>query len=161
MEFSGAHWINCKGPLLNTLKSKGGKYGELELPYIISVNSVLNPLIYPDEEDIEQVLFGDIKNTVDLENDSVESLRELNGFWIKNGKPIYSRVSATLIGIGITPWTIHRSSPILWHNPWAKAPLCTDLWKGQQKYVDLTDWSLKNKEGVLAREILGISEDWL
>lgn len=161
MEFSGAHWVNCKGPLLNALKSKGGKYGELELPYVISVNSVLNPLVYPDEEEIEQVLFGDIKYKVDLKNDSVVPFRESNGFWIKNNKPINSRVSATLIGIGITPWTIQCSSPILWHNPWAKAPLCTDLWMGQQKLVDHTDCSMRDKEGLLAREILVISEDWL
>lgn len=161
MEFSGAHWVNCKGPLFNTLKSKAGKYGELELPYIISVNSVLNLLIYPDEEDIEQVLFGDIKFKVGLENDSVVPFRESNGFWIRNNKPINSRVSATLIGIGITPWTIHCSSPTLWHNPWAKTPLCTDLWKGQQKVVDHTGCSLRDKEGFLVREILGIREDWL
>ena len=88
------------------------------------------------------------------------SLRELMVF-DKNGKTDLFKSERNSLSHRDTPWTIHRSSPILWHNPWAKAPLCTDLWKGQQKYVDLTDWSLKNKEGVLAREILGISEDWL
>jgi hypothetical protein len=161
MDLAGAHSINCKEPLMKALKSKASKYGVVELPYVIAVNAIQNQSSFSNQEDVEQVLFGEIRSGWNFEDDSPISYREPNGFWIKNGKPNNTRVSAILAGIGINPWLIHQSSPLLWHNPWAEIALDDCLWKGEQKVFDHIHYTMEDKAGLLAREILEIKEDWL
>lgn len=130
------------------------------MPYVIAVNSIAGPIKYPDHDDIIQVLFGEVKCSINLCNDSLTAYRESNGFWVNHDEPVHTRVSGTLIVTGLKPWTLCSCVPDLWHNPWAKLPLDPKLWRGNQKVLDHTSGFMKNLEGCSISDIFGLDEKW-
>lgn len=156
----GATWCKDHENIRKSVKAKAGKYGEFEIPYIITVNSISH---FTDDIDIENALFGD-------ENVTVYRLpyggfhqkpgRHRNGVLLGPKGPQYTRVSAVLIFKYLLWGNITKEIPVLWHNPWATNPFDPEEWPFPQKVID-TEGKVTEKEKTRnITELLGILEDW-
>jgi hypothetical protein len=119
-------FVNDRQRMLAKLRDKSGKYGTPGLPIVVAVNLLST---FGDEGAVEQALFGSLAIRVPIGGDptSAETFRQQDGFWMRDGQPLATRVSAVLEGPGISPWTIAKKWPRLWLNPWAAHPLEIDL----------------------------------
>jgi hypothetical protein len=123
--------------LSKNLKDKTYYYGIFDHPYIVAVNT-LNPM---SEGDLHAVLFGDDRLWFDEKGRS-------------------QRVSAVLFVSGLGYWNIARTTPVLWHNPWADYPLDKKLWQGPQVVFDKKSMKMQLIGGKDIRELLQLSPDW-
>lgn len=105
----------------NALLKKARKYGDFDIPFIIAVNIMGD---YIDNDDILDALFGrgDIVIKKGMAGYHSELQRIPNGLWTNRSQPRYTRVSAVLVIIRLSPWNIKDASLCLYHNPWAKVP---------------------------------------
>jgi hypothetical protein len=115
-----AGWVDDIGQLESKLKVKAGRYGRPEVPYVIAVLSLSG---FMERIDIAQALFGREAVVISGPEDAGRLVRQQNGFLFRGGEPINTRVSAVLMGIGLQPWSVTRTAPELWVNPWAEHPL--------------------------------------
>jgi hypothetical protein len=116
-------WVDDIGQLESKLKVKAGRYGRPEIPYVIAVLSLSG---FMERIDIAQALFGREAVVISDPEDAGRLIRQQNGFWFRGGRPINTRVSAVLTGVGLQPWSSTRIAPELWINPWAEHPLAED-----------------------------------
>lgn len=80
--------VSLSSTLLRALKKKGGRYGELDMPYVIAVNSC--DAMCTDHH-CKEALFGSSTHS---------------GFWGTASNPLYRRVSAVLLTVNIWPETL-------------------------------------------------------
>lgn len=113
-------WVDDIGQLESKLKVKAARYGRPEIPYVIAVLSLSG---FMERIDIAQALFGREAIVVSGSGDVGRLVRQRNGFWFRGSGPINTRVSAVLMGVGLQPWSLTRTAPELWINPWAEHPL--------------------------------------
>ena len=111
------------GQLESKLKVKAGRYGRPDVPYVIAVLSLS---AFMERIDVAQALFGREAVVISSSEDVGRLIRQPNGFWFREAGPINTRVSAVLMGVGLQSWSLTRSSPELWINPWARQPLAED-----------------------------------
>ncbi|HVT18580.1 MAG TPA: hypothetical protein VHQ90_20675 [Thermoanaerobaculia bacterium] len=137
------------------LKRKIGKYGKLDLPYIVAVNASES---FGDSTATHEALFGSEVFIVNDEDEGGGILsRQQDGFF--SVKDRNTRLSAALILPGLHPTTIAVTEPRLFHNPSAKLPLdgriCL-LSQGRAR-----DGVIEILPGIPARELLKVDSDWL
>jgi hypothetical protein len=109
-------WSGSSYPLRDSLKKKGGRYGnQFGLPYVIAVNS--SDVMLTDRH-FEETLFG-VRSDTAL-NDS----RLTRGFWGTATAPNHSRVSAVLFTTNLCPPTLLMDQvyACLYLNPWTERP---------------------------------------
>jgi hypothetical protein len=155
---STAGYVNDGDRMLAKLRDKSGKYGNPGLPIVVAVNLVST---FGGEHAAAQALFGSLAVRVPIGGDpsAAETFRQQDGFWMRAGRPLGTRVSAVLEGPTITPWTVASRWPRLWLNPWAAHPVELDVpfprgvggQDGQVTYVDAT--------GLPAR-LFGLDDSW-
>lgn len=109
--------------LESKLQVKAGRYGRPEVPFVIAVLSLSG---FMERIDVAQALFGREVVVISGPGDDGRLVRQQNGFWFRGGEPINTRVSAVLMGVGLQPWSLTRTAPELWINPWAEHPLDED-----------------------------------
>lgn len=144
---TGAKFTECETSIWSSLKRKGGKYGDLPLPFVIGVNCT-DP--YVDQEDIFEALFGrQVSGDTDTPTKS-----DGTGFWFGPTGHQYSRVSAVLVATGLVPWTIGSSSPKLWLNPYPKRPFQTGWWRLPQRSLHEESGGIVSIERPLANSLL-------
>jgi hypothetical protein len=80
--------VNMAEVLLATLRKKGGRYGSLDAPFVIALNTWE---VMCGTKDIQAALFGD---------------RDMQGFWGSANNPKHTRVSAVLFTTNLWPATI-------------------------------------------------------
>ncbi|WP_329156783.1 hypothetical protein OHA63_16680 [Streptomyces anulatus] len=98
--------------VFDAVKRKGGKYGDLELPFIVAVG---NAAVFPIDENTETALFG---SSVEYAHGSTPAFgRVSDGYWTATRDHPHSRVSGVLIVDNPAPWTWARRSPVLWRSP--------------------------------------------
>lgn len=110
-------WADDIGQLESKLKVKAGRYGRPEVPYVIAVLSLSG---FMERIDIAQALFGREAILISGPEDAGRLIRQRSGFWFRGAEPINTRVSAVLMGVGLQPWSLTRTAPELWINPWAE-----------------------------------------
>ena len=141
-----AGYVNEGDRMLSKLRNKSGKYGDPGLPIVVAVNLVST---FGGEHAVEQALFGSLAVRVPIGGDTsaAETFRQQDGFWMRDGRPLGTRVSAVLEGLAITPWAVASRWPRLWLNPWGAHPVELDVpfprgvgdQKGQVTYLDGTE----------------------
>jgi len=136
-----------------SIQDKATKYGKIDLPYIIAIN-VINEFGV-DEIDIRNALFGEEQVAI-----KHKPGRKLNGAWYGPNGPQNKRVSAVLITVNLTPRSITKVTPVLWHNPWANYPLLPDIWQLPQLVPNKKDNRLLKKDGKSAWQLLGLCPNW-
>lgn len=155
LSYGSARIIDSTQPLLNSLKQKrASKYGILECPFIIAINT---SDYYLQDIDIMQSLFG-----AQFFSDNGFSLSSIDtgfsSFFIKNNRIQNTGVSAILIARDLSPWRLDNSPIDLWHNPFAKNKLDLSSLEVPQNIFEKENDSFVRKKinGRKSSEIIGI-----
>ncbi len=147
-------WGPINAPsLFNALKSKAGRYGKLDLPYILGVNAADFSV---GEYSLMNALFGSLAFSFRTLGWS----RKRDGLLMGAKGQKYARISAVLFVSGLAPETVARRTPILWHNPWANKPLNPKVWEGTQRTLNLNSSEWEERHGKPVWEIFGLSPTW-
>jgi hypothetical protein len=121
MEFSRFEEVIVHRRLRNVLEKKAKKYGSLELPFVIAVNT--NDL-FGDEHELLMALFGigasPIRNG--MTRDKFEVTLPHDGLWIKAAKPRNTQVSGVLFTRKVSAANLGSATGTLYLNPWATLP---------------------------------------
>jgi hypothetical protein len=133
---------------------KAGRYGQLDLPYIVAVN-VLTP--FP-EDDVCDALFGDRVLELDIASGAIRPKRKPNGVWTAPGRPRYTRVSAVLIADNLHPYRAAQASVAIWHNPWAARP-ATGLLLSLTHYLPVNG-RIQRRDGRTLGDLLNLPAGW-
>ncbi|MFI1171533.1 hypothetical protein [Streptomyces melanogenes] len=108
-----AIWVDGESNrVLDAVKRKGGKYGDLALPFIVAVG---HAAVCPDQEDVETALYGTLVEYAHVNTPTFGRL--LDGYWTATYEHTHSRVSGVLIVDNPAPWTWTKNTPVLWHSP--------------------------------------------
>ncbi|AYN40588.1 hypothetical protein D9753_18725 [Streptomyces dangxiongensis] len=98
--------------LLKAVRKKGGRYGDLALPFIVAVG---NSAVFPEDEDIESALYG---TSVEYAHRTGSTFgRNPDGYWTAAQEQAHSRVSGVLTVDNPAPWTWTKKVPVLWQSP--------------------------------------------
>ncbi len=138
------------------IDSKYGKYGDLELPYVLAIN-IFDDFV--DDYDIREVLFGKEAVYVPSDFSHPYSKRIPNGSWFGPKGYQKQRMSGLLEFRRLSPGTIHIVKPMLWHHPHANFPIASELLKLQQQVPNPSTLKFDLFEGTPSWEILGIDTD--
>jgi hypothetical protein len=151
-------FVNDRERMLAKLRDKSGKYGTPGSPIVMAVNLLSS---FADERAVEQALFGSLAIRVPIGGDAsaAETFRQQDGFWMRDGQPLATRVSAVLEGPALSPWMVAQKWPRLWLNPWAAHPLKIKIpvpqrvgYKtGQVEYVEAE---------ITPARLFDLAEDW-
>lgn len=142
------------------LASKATKYGELDLPFVVAVNVIDD---FADNIDVMNGLLGEENVAARRRPDgTIEQTegRNPNGAWFGPSGPRNRRVSAVLMLLKLTPWTLITLTPELIHNPWAKRPLPSQIWPLHQMIPNMINHRMEYKPGVTAAHFLGLLNPW-
>ena len=118
-----AYSIQPRESLRKALRSKAGKYGSIEVPFVIAANTMADHF---GRIDAMEALFGKEGynlGTWDKRLDEPVMVRARDGLWYGPKGPTATRVSAVLITRALTPWTVAVVKPVVYHNPWAARPI--------------------------------------
>lgn len=106
-------WLDDESDrVLEAVKKKGGKYGDLALPFIVAVG---HAAFFPEDEDTETALYG---TSVEYAHGSTPAFGRMpDGYWTATYDHTHSRVSGVLIVDNPAPWTWTKNTPVLWESP--------------------------------------------
>jgi hypothetical protein len=153
-------FVDSSTPIRKAITAKAGRYGDLELPYVIAVNALDEASV--DVIDIMNALFGEEKCIVSSGEDGGISgagiTRVPNGAWTSESGPRNTRVSAVLLAVLLYPWTVGSAVVRLIHNPWARRPYSSPLTCLPQGIPE--DSAIKWLEGKSLHELLGLVPKW-
>lgn len=153
---SDAVWVSGHG-LRQRLMRKAAKCG-IDAPLVLAV---LWDDPHPGDGDVTDALFGSRQVTVDAERQRAEWSRAADGSWGTPDAPRYTRVSGVLVAFSswFQPWSVSRSAPRLWLNPWARRPLPSDLpWAAFR--VDDGGALRSDEASVSPAELFVLPDDW-
>jgi hypothetical protein len=149
-----SRWGGTDRALRGKLSDKAGKYGRLDHPYLIAINSISE--WGTDRDDVLQSLFGSERLLL-RPNEEIQTDRAPDGLFIGPSGPRNTRVSGVLVATAY-PWALPHSRTELFHHPWAAKPLSADVLPLPQVASDGA--SLVDRAGQPIHRILGISDDW-
>ncbi|GHC56342.1 hypothetical protein [Streptomyces flavofungini] len=110
-----AIWVDDESNrVLDAVKRKGGKYGDLALPFIVAVG---HAAVFPEDEDTESALYGTSVEYAHASTPTPTFGRMLDGYWTATYEHAHSRVSGVLIVDNPAPWTWTKNTPVLWQSP--------------------------------------------
>jgi hypothetical protein len=121
-------FVDSSGPIKAAITKKGGRYGDLDLPYVVAVNTLDESIV--DQIDVMNALFGEEQYVITFGPDGPDEhqvSRAPNGVWTSRSGPRYTRISAVLLGVRILPFTVASANLWLIHNPWAQRPYSSVL----------------------------------
>jgi len=122
-------YVNDVAYVRSALARKGSHYGDLDAPFIVAVM----PSFHFDFESAADVFYGSQAISFQIDDpEAAITVRKPDGFWA----PRSSRVSAALVGPGVLPWTIAKTAPMLWLNPFAAHALPTSWLPVPYVHVD-------------------------
>lgn len=136
---------------------KAGKYGDLDLPFLVAINAQEQHL---DRIDMMEALFGKEGYLMSRESEDVRMVREPNGLWTSATGPRYSRVSAVLLVSSLVPWSVGSCSPWLFLNPWAKRPLPSVLTAVSTARPSHEDHKMIFSDGADGTALFGLPPNW-
>ena len=150
--------VDDRTPLRDAILDKASKYGELDLPFVVAVNSLAEHL---DRIDALEALFGREQFVYTQTPTGLvgpKAQRAPDGVWTSPGGPRYTRLSAVLLIHALFPWNIPRCSICLYHNPFAEKGLDCELNRLPRMVPqgDRPEWVA----GQTLSSILGLPEDW-
>jgi len=123
-------WIAPEADLRAALKGKAKRYGLPKVPFLIVVADATDQVFGRDMimETLLQALFADEAVEAALREEP-EIVRQNNGFWVRDGKPLNEHVSGILFLPHVHLWGLRNeaSQPTLFENPYANAPLPASL----------------------------------
>ena len=158
LQFYGLKFMDARTTIRNALCTKAGRYGDLDLPYVVAVNALDRST---DFMAIMEALFGKEKYIIDVsrsKSSEPEMTRELDGVWTSKSGPRYTRLSAALVIVGLSPWNLPRANIRLYHNPWANLSYDSELTLLPQA-VPSAD-QMKLEDGKSLSSVLDLPYEW-
>jgi len=147
--------INPHLSIKSAIEGKAGRYGALDLPYVVAVNA-FDP--FARSESAIEALFGTEAVVTREDGPRFEMIRNPNGVWQGLGGPVYTRVSAVLSTERLSAWDLAQRSMRVILNPWATKPL-HDAPFGVDS-VNVVNERLVRTPGLTLREILDLPAGW-
>jgi len=161
IQMGEAEWLDPRAAIRDAIVSKGGRYGELDLPYIIAVNALG---AHVRRIDVMEALFGKEQFTFRVTalrpTTEPEFSRAPDGAWTSESGARYTRVSAVLVAIQLLPWSVPRASVCLYHNPWAQKPYHSELCRLTQAIPNKDKGKMETVEGEPLGTLLDLSAEW-
>ena len=160
MQMGQPQWLQPRDAIRDAVVSKGRRYGDLDLPYVVAVNALGT---HVDRIDIMEALFGKEQFTYRITPSGPsepDPSRVPDGAWTRRSGPRYTRVSATLVAIQLLPWSVPRTSVCLYHNPWAKRPYQGELCRLSQAVPDREKGHMEWRDGATLSTIFRLPADW-
>ncbi|UJB33739.1 hypothetical protein [Chromobacterium sp. Beijing] len=99
----GARFVKPAFPVTKALKAKAAKYGELDRPFVIAVNSDWSCF---DGVQAEAALYGSLQASFFVGEEDINVSRKPDGFWSEGH---YSRVSAVWLFASLDVFTLNTS----------------------------------------------------
>lgn len=158
MQFYEPVWMDSRIAIRDAIGRKAGRYGDLDLPYVVAVNALVEGV---DEIDIADALFGKEKFIVSFAQSGpsrVEMTRVPDGVWGSQSSPRYRRITAVLVTAPLLPWNVPRASICLYHNPWAERPYSSELTRLLQAVLEAG--RVKRVGGESLAVVLGLPSGW-
>jgi len=150
-------WLDDWTPLRDAVKKKGRRYGDLDKPYVVAVNT---ESFHLDPIDELQALYGQEEYVAVVGRPDLEGRmqRATNGAWAGPQGPQARRVSAAWFFNDLTPYTIARRKSTLYVNPWAYLEPPNSLLRFPHAHV--VENRLVRAEGLAFRDVYGLSAEW-
>lgn len=141
----------------NAILGKAGRYGQLDAPYIVAVNSMSD---YADRDSITDALFGTPAVYVGRTEDGYEDRpgRVTDGVWHGRNGPSNTRVSAVFSTERLTPWSLAQRDTRLFLNPWARNTFTQPCFGTE--VIRVEDDRLQREAGASIGRILDLNEGW-
>lgn len=147
--------IDTVKPILSALRDKkGSRYGISDTPYVICINT---DDAFAKDNCLSTALFGDESDKINYKDHYLEE-----SFFILNGSPINTSVSAVIFFKRFDIFTLENSEISVWHNPFAQNPLFKNILPFDEYYFILKQSTIEKK--ILKKDLdvfklLGISKD--
>jgi hypothetical protein len=152
-------WLDTKGQLRQALTEKACRYGKSDLPFILAINYLGT---HCDKEDWTDALYGSQATNVWYDDCGVhhqQPFRKNDGFWIQNGRPQHTNVSAVLAASNINTWSMGAHVVQVYQHIAPDHPIDLDgnlpCW-----FVPSGMDELVSRPGKPSAEILGIPRGW-
>ncbi|WP_405413650.1 hypothetical protein [Streptomyces rubiginosohelvolus] len=97
--------------VLDAVKKKGSRYGDLGMPFIVAVGQAA---FFPESRDVETALYGASVEYVHTGTPVIGRL--CNGYWNSTYDHAHGKVSGVLTVDNPAPWTWAKNTPVLWHS---------------------------------------------
>ena len=152
----GAH--SPHEPIREALKAKATRYGVLDHPFVIAINS---HVMGQDQSDLAAALFGSEIIQVPISADAVGEpilLRAQDGFWLDHRGQRRRGVSGVLFFDRFSPWTANLRFPLLAVNPWAEMPV---KGFGRITKIEVVEGKLQTMVGESLQDLFELRDDWL
>jgi hypothetical protein len=144
--------------LRDIVRRKGGHYGQPDKPFVVAV---LNTSGFVTQDEVTEALFGSqVVQYYQGDRESVQSVRQRDGYWRQGPPKRGSRVSAVLLGENIYPWRVVAEMPKLWINPWADLPLTETLPMQTYTAYDTGEVYQPQVRTVSSDAVFGLNSDW-
>ncbi len=154
--FSDADTIDDFTPLRRKLKKKAGRYGVLNMPYVLAI---LCAGTFVEDREINAALMGPLVHWFDTTRGQWDSARQRDGAWMGPNGSINARLSAVLTFPRLSPTAICAVEPTLWINPWATRPL-TDFGPWRRIEFRPTGAHIEHPATATVADILGLPSRW-
>jgi hypothetical protein len=158
IQMGEAEWVESHVAIREAVRRKAGRYGALDLPYVVAVNCLC---LHSDEETAVDALFGSDAVQVWQESDGATRCRNIrmpDGVWIGRGGPINTRVSAVISTEQLTSWSLRQRRARIFFNPSAVRPLLRAPIPIDERRV--ADDRLERTIGQSIGELLGLNDGW-
>ncbi len=152
-----ARWLDEWTPLRDAIKRKGSRYGQLDKPFVVAINS---ESFHLDPIDEMQALFGqeEYVHYVGQPELGGRMRRAANGAWNGPRGPQSRRVSAAWFFNDLTPYSIANRRSTLYVNPWAHMAAPVSML--QFPHARLVENRLVRAQGLSLREIFELTAGW-
>jgi hypothetical protein len=151
-----SRWGGSEASLRRALERKGTKFGRLNSPFIIAVNSLSSWGF--DRIDHMQALFGTEQILVERGDPEPQMVRASNGFWYGPNGSQHTRVSGVLF-CQVGPWNVHSANLCLYHNPWAQFEYEGELTRLPQAVP--SNGQITWSDGIDIGDLFELSPEWL
>lgn len=151
----GFEYVDTASSIKSRIDNKYGKYGELNLSFIIAINNVD---AYADEDSMLDALFGQEVVHVSADSNETSVSRQPNGAWFGPNGYQKKRVSGICYFRRLHPTSMHLVSPVVWHHPYANIPLEPELLGLAQQIPNHITRIYESREGKHPCELLAIDQ---
>jgi hypothetical protein len=149
-------WGTDAPSLRDAVTKKGGRYGDLGVPYVVAVNTISEWGM--EHIDAMEALFGTETFLFEPHVSEPRMVRNPDGAFRNKAGPTYTRVSAVLVAFGAYPPSLPRLTLRVYHNPWAKYPYTGPLCELDQA-VPKGD-TMERVPGTTVAALFGLGSDW-
>jgi len=139
----------------SAILKKASQHGEFDVPYVVATDFVSED--QPDLMDVLEALFGKSPWRFVVSEGVAEHGTE--GVWLNRREPKYTRLSAVLAFVYLTPWTVSQVDTYIIRNPWAKHRYDGPLGGFPEVSIDACG-EVNRKTGISLAEVLDLPTGW-